>query len=202
VAGRRIGFVRAGDPRGPVVLVVGCIHGNETAGIAVAHALVHARSGADLWIVPDLNPDGVAAATRQNRRGVDLNANWSSQWRGGGQPWSDYFGGPRPFSEPETRIAHSLILRIRPRVTIWFHQHMNVVWAWGPSSAAGRLYARAAGMRFYHHPWLTGTAANWQNHHLPGASAMTVELPAGRLSPQQVHRHVRAVLTLAARAHT
>jgi hypothetical protein len=85
-------------------------------------------------------------------------------------------------------------------VTIWFHQHMDLVWAWGPSSAAGLRYARAVGMRFYHHHWLPGTASNWQNHHLPDAAAFTVELPAGRLSAAQVRRHVRAVLRLAAGA--
>jgi protein MpaA len=198
-AGRPIVAVRAGDPNAVRVLVVGCIHGNEDAGIAVARALERRHAGADLWIVADLNPDGHVGGTRQNGRGVDLNANWSSQWAGGGRRGDIYYPGPRPFSERETRIARALILRVRPQVTIWFHQHMDVVWAWGPSSAAGRIYARAAAMRFYHHPWLTGTAANWQNHHLPDAAAFTVELPAGRLSPQQVHRHVRAVLTLAAR---
>jgi protein MpaA len=198
-AGRRIVAVRAGDPHAVRVLVVGCIHGNEQAGIAVARALERRHAGADLWIVRDLNPDGQARGTRQNGRGVDLNANWSSQWAGGGRPWDVYYPGPRRFSERETRIARRLILRVRPQVTIWFHQHMNLVWAWGPSSAAGRLYARATGMRVYHHPWLPGTAANWQNHHLPDSPAITVELPAGRLSLQQVHRHVRAVLTLAAR---
>jgi hypothetical protein len=88
--------------------------------------------------------------------------------------------------------------RIRPRVTIWFHQHMNLVWAWGPSTQAGRIYARAAGMRFYHHHWLHGTAPNWQNHHLPATASFTVELPAGGLTPVQVSRQVHAVLSLAA----
>jgi protein MpaA len=197
--GRSIVAVHVGDPHAPRLLVVGCIHGSEAAGIAVARALEDAHARADLWIVPDLNPDGHARGTRQNGRGVDLNRNWSSQWHGGGRPWDVYYAGSRPFSERETRIARNLILRLRPRVTIWFHQHMDLVWAWGPSSAAGRLYARAAGMRFYHHHWLPGSAANWQNHHLPGSSAFTVELPAGTLSPQQVRRHVRAVLMLAAR---
>ena len=197
--GRPIEAIEVGNRSGTRVLVVGCIHGNETAGIAIADALERlSPRDLDLWIVPDLNPDGYAGGTRQNGRGVDLNANWSSQWHGGGGPWDVYYSGPRPFSERETRIARNLILRIRPRVTIWFHQHMNLVWAWGPSSSAGRVYARAAGMRFYHHHWLPGTATNWQNHHLPGSASFTVELPAGSLSPQQVRRQTRAVLTLAA----
>jgi protein MpaA len=190
--------VRCGDPHGTRVLVVGSIHGNEDAGIAVARALERRHAGADLWIVPDLNPDGRARRTRQNGRGVDLNRNWSSQWPGGGRPWDTYYPGARPFSEHETRIARNLILRVRPNVTIWFHQHMNLVWASGGSSVAGRIYARAARMRLYHHPSLPGTASNWQNDHLPDSSALTVELPAGKLSHQQVQRHVRAVLTLAA----
>jgi protein MpaA len=196
--GRPIVAIHAGDGRGPRVLVVGAIHGNELAGIAVARALERIRAGADLWVVPDLNPDGAARGTRQDGRGVDLNANWSSQWRGGGRPWDVYYPGPRPFSERETRIARDLILRVRPKVTIWFHQHMNVVWAWGPSTAAGRRYANAAGMRLYHHHWLPGTAANWQNHHLPGTAAFTVELPAGSLTRTQLRQQTRAVLALAA----
>ena len=167
--GRSISVVRIGDPSGPRVLVFGCIHGNETAGIAIARALEHVRTG----------------------------ANWSSEWRGGGQPWDPYYGGPRPFSERESRIARDLIERIHPRVTIWYHQHMDVVWAFGGSTAAGRTYARLTGMRLYHHHWLPGTSTNWQNHHLPGTAALTVELPAGSLSPSQVQRHVRAVLRLA-----
>ena len=199
--GRPIVALRVGDSQGIRVLVVGCIHGNEGAGIAVVRALERRRTRFDLWLVPNLNPDGFVRGTRQNGRGVDLNANWSSQWRGGGHPWDNYYPGPYPFSERETRIGRDLILRVRPRVTIWFHQHMNLVWAWGPSTAAGRIYARAAGMRFYHHHWLRGTATNWQNHHLPNSASFTVELPAGSLALQQVRRQVHAVLTLAAALH-
>lgn len=196
--GRPIVAFHTGDPTGLPVLVVGCIHGDESAGIAIARALLHVQTGLDLWILPNLNPDGTALGTRQDGRGVDLNRNWSSDWHGGGRPWDTYYAGPRPFSERETRIARRLILRIRPRVTIWYHQHMDLVWAWGQSSPAGRIYARAAGLRFYHHHNLDGTAPNWQNHHLPGTASFVVELPAGSLSPRQVRRHVHAVLTLGA----
>jgi murein peptide amidase A len=200
--GRPIDAIRVGDPKGTRVLVFGCIHGTECAGLAIAQALEHTRTKLklDLWIVPNLDPDGYARGSRQNGRGVDLNANWSSQWHGGGRPWDVYYPGLRPFSERETRIARNLILRMGPVVTIWYHQHMNVVWAWGQSSNAGRIYADAARMRLYHHHWLNGTATNWQNHHLPDSAAFTVELPAGSLTPRQVRRHVHAVLTVAAAA--
>ncbi len=197
--GRPIFVVRVGDPNGPRVLVFGCVHGNETAGIAVARALEHVKTSDDVWIVPDLNPDGVAAGTRQDARGVDLNANWSSQWERGGGPWDVYYGGSDPFSERETRLARDLIERIHPRVTIWYHQHMDVVWAYGPSTAAGRVYARASGMALYHHPWLPGSATNWQNHHLRGTAALTIELPAGNLTQAQIRRHVHAALITAQR---
>lgn len=196
--GRPIVAVRVGSPHGRRVLVVGCIHGNECAGIAIIDVLEHLHTRADLWLVPDLNPDGHAHGTRQNADGVDLNANWSSGWQGGGKPWDFYYAGPRPFSEPESRVARDLIERIHPGITIWFHQHMNLVWAWGPSTAAGRLYARVSGLRFYHHRWLPGTAANWQNHHYPRAASFTVELPPGTLTSSEIAKQVRAVLTLSA----
>jgi murein peptide amidase A len=197
--GRPIYVLRVGDPAGPRVLVFGCVHGNETAGIAVARALELAHSTDDVWIVPDLNPDGVAAGTRDDARGVDLNANWSSQWERGGRPGDVYYGGARPFSERETRLARHLIRRIHPRLTLWYHQHMNVVWAYGPSTPAGRIYARLSGMALYHQPWLHGTATNWQNHHMPGTAALTIELPPGSLSAAAVRRQVRAALLTAQR---
>ncbi len=57
--GRPIELARVAGP-GPPVLVVGCIHGNECAGVAVVAALrrVHARE--ELWLVPTMNPDGRA----------------------------------------------------------------------------------------------------------------------------------------------
>jgi murein peptide amidase A len=182
---------------GPRILVVGCIHGNEPAGIAIVRALERTHPKADLWLVPVLNPDGLAADTRQNAHGVDLNRNFPSLWQHFGHPDSTYYSGPKPFSEPETRAARDLIRRIKPRYTIWYHQHMDIVWAYGRSTAAGRRYAQLAGMRLLHRSWLAGSATNWQNHLPDGGASITVELPAGSLDRNGLRRQVSAVLGLA-----
>lgn len=119
---RPIRAFELGDPSAPVtVLVVGCIHGNECAGVAIAKQLIAYRPAryVDLWVVPDLNPDGRAAHTRGNTRGVDLNRNFPYRWEA--LPRGPYYSGRRPLSEPESRIATRLVKRITPDITIWFH---------------------------------------------------------------------------------
>src|SRR5690348_8071446 len=76
VRGRPITARVLGSAQAPErVVVFGCVHGNETAGIRVARRLLAAGAPRDarLWVVPSLNPDGVAAGTRGNAHGVDLN---------------------------------------------------------------------------------------------------------------------------------
>jgi hypothetical protein len=198
--GRAVRAFRIGNPKGrPRVLVVGCIHGTECAGTAVTVRLISlARPiAADLWVVQNVNPDGLALGVRQNARGVDLNRNFASEWRPIGRRWDPQYSGPRPFSELETRIARDLILRIRPQVTIWFHQPQALVRAWGRSIPAARRYARLARMPFRAIRWPAGTGPNWQNHRFPGTSSFVVELPAGRMTPAAADRHARAILALA-----
>jgi protein MpaA len=195
--GRPIRAWRIGNPGSPrKLLVVGCIHGNECAGTAVTQRLVDLVRpiAADLWVIQNLNPDGLARGTRQNARGVDLNRNFPSQWRAA--PRGPEYPGPRPASERETRIAMRLIERVRPDVTLWFHQPQDVVRAWGPSRAAARRYARLAGARYASLRWPPGTAANWQNRRFHDAASFVVELAPGALSAAAADRHARAILAL------
>src|SRR6266581_2033863 len=193
--GRPIRAVEVGNPAGTRVLIVGCIHGNETAGIAIARALERlSPSDLDLWIVPDLNPDGVAADTRQNAHGVDLNRNFPWRWRPLG---GVYESGPRPLSEREARIAHTLILRLHPHLTVWFHQHLDMVWASGGNRRIEKVFARVSGLPYHPMPQLAGSAISWQNNTLPGTTAFAAELPAGQPSAAQISRYVRAVLAAA-----
>jgi murein endopeptidase len=194
--GRPIRAVRTGDASSDRrVLVVGTIHGNERAGMAVTQRLSRARSAFDLWVVHSLNPDGLARGSRQNGRGVDLNRNFASEWRPRGRRWDPEYPGPRPFSEPESRIARRLVLALKPEVTIWFHQPQAIVRAWGPSIPIARRYARFAREPFRALRWPAGTAPNWQNRRLRQKS-FVVELPRGPLSPAAAARHAAAILAL------
>jgi murein peptide amidase A len=199
VQGRPIRLLERGNPESPrVVLVVGCIHGNECAGLAVTRRLARAAPPRrfQLWILPRLNPDGYAARTRQNARGVDLNRNFPARWRAGGRPWDPEYPGPRPLSEPETRIARRVVLRLRPDVTIWYHQPQRVVRAWGRSRPVARRYARLAHAPYRSIRWPNGTAPRWQNRRL-GQASFVVELRPGRLPAAAAARHARAVRALA-----
>jgi murein peptide amidase A len=180
------------------ILVVGCIHGTECAGMRITRRLVRrgAVSGADLWIVHNINPDGFRLGVRQNGRGVDLNRNFPSEWRPLGTRWDPQYSGPRPLSEPETRIARRLVFRIRPDVTIWFHQPQALVRAWGQSIQTARRYARLARVPYRSIRWPRGTAPNWQNHRFPGVASFVVELPSGPLSRRAAARYAAAIRAL------
>jgi protein MpaA len=179
------------------VLVFGAIHGNETAGMPIARRLVQggARSGVALWVVPTLNPDGVAADTRGNAHGVDLNRNFPYDWRplGGGE-----YSGTGPLSEPESRSALRLIRRIQPDVTIWFHQPFGIVDRPPGNPFVARRYSQLTGLPLVTLPGrYPGSASRWQNHTFPASTAFVVELPSvvsGALS----RRATAAVRSLAA----
>jgi murein peptide amidase A len=205
VDGRAVRAVQIGDASSDhTVLVFGAIHGNETAGLAIINALRRMRPipPADVWIVRDLNPDGRAAGTRQNGRGVDLNRNFGFKWRPIGERWDTYHSGPRRFSEPESRMAKRFILELRPDITIWYHQAMELVDESGGNERIPKRYARLVGLPFVHLKRLPGTATRWQNHTLRKSTAFVVELPAGPLGKRSAKRHARAVVKIARMANS
>jgi hypothetical protein len=201
--GRPITAVRLGDPDSPrKAIVVGAIHGDERGGLAVTRALrkrwARRLHGVDLWVVDTFNPDGLRQGRRQNARGVDLNRNFPYRWRRNGRRGSRYWGGPRPLSEPESRAVLGLVLRLRPAVTIWYHQPWNVVLACGTDVATQRRYARLAGMRAAcRGAELTGTATSWQNNVVGGGTAFVVELAGGGVGDATARRHARAAALVA-----
>ena len=201
VRGRPITLIERGDRDSPVKeLVIGCIHGNEPAGIAIAERLesLPLAGEAELLLVEDANPDGVASGTRTNGNGVDLNRNFPWHWRRSGVQGDPHYSGPRPFSEPESRALARLIREERPTVTIWFHQPWATVDESGGNVSVERRYAQLVGLPLRRLPRVAGGATDWQNTRFPATTSFVVELPAGSLSRLSAVRYARAALRLVA----
>jgi len=115
----------------------------------------------------------------------------------GGRWVGVYDSGPRSASEPETRALRRLILRERPQVSVWFHQHLNFV-----DLQAGGDEALMRGLRpdgpHARRPLPRRCPAAWRAGRTtcsPDASAFrSSSSPAGALPARRVRAHVRAVL--------
>lgn len=161
----------------------------------VAQRLIAAAPlrNAAIWVVPSLNPDGVAAGTRGNAHRVDLNRNFPFNWRPlGGLEYS----GAHALSEPESRAARRLILRVKPDITIWFHQPFDLVDRSGGNPLVERRFSQLVGLPLVRLRRYPGSASSWQNHALPRSTAFVAELPLVA-SNDLVARATRAVRTLA-----
>ncbi|MEU8822497.1 M14 family metallopeptidase [Streptomyces sp. NPDC048636] len=162
----------ATDEDEPEVLFTAHQHAREHLTVEMALYLVHelttgyggdsritkAVDGREIWIVPDLNPDGgeydIATGRyrswRKNRQpnsgsssvGTDLNRNWDFKWGccGGssGSPGSETYRGPRAASAPEVKVvadfAHSRIVNGKQQLkaAIDFHTYSELVlWPFG-----------------------------------------------------------------------
>ncbi len=173
-SGRRIMAYRAGEPGKPVVMVAATMHGEEDFGQYAARGLLEGRPirGVDLWVLPVLNPDGLAQDRRWVNGGVDLNRNFPYSWVKRAN------SGPRPVSERETAVIMAFLGRIKPRFIVSWHQPLLGVdidkvkdMALSRRLAAGlRMPLRRLNCNGVCH----GTMTAWYNHTYAGA-AVTVE---------------------------
>ena len=198
VEGRPITAWRLGSPRSKKkVLLLAAMHGNEKAAVKTLRGLRDGRpiTGADIWVVPVVNPDGYARNTRQNARKVDLNRNFSTKWkRAGGATGS----GRRAFSEPEARAIRDFADEIDPMYTISFHQPLDGIdirdtgnRAWARRLAARIQLPRKA---FDCFSSCHGTYSMWfRANHRRGA-VITVELERRPSSRYLTGTVARAVL--------
>jgi len=203
VDGRPIVAERSGTVGGRRVLVIGVIHGNEDAGVAIVDELRSepVPEGVELWIVESMNPDGQAAQVRGNANGVDLNRNFPYGWGTIGGPGDPQYAGPAPASEPETQAMVNFMTQLRPDITIWYHQDLFVV---NPSQGReGRVrerYAQLTGLPMGQITGgtYTGIAATWARNEFRPADGVAFIVELGpTLSPIEAITHADAVRTIA-----
>jgi len=107
------------------------------------------------------------------------------------------YSGPKPLSEPESQAAVHLILRVRPQITIWFHQPQRLVDLSGGDPRVERRFAQLVRLPVRELTRYPGSAASWSNTRVPGSTAFVVELPPDTLQPTAVTRYADAVLAIA-----
>ncbi|MCO4771147.1 MAG: hypothetical protein KDA24_14020 [Deltaproteobacteria bacterium] len=123
----------------PALRILGTHHGDEWSSMEVAWstawalaegygsdpAITELIDGAEVWIVPVVNPDGVEAFTRRNSRGVDLNRNYGFEWI------SQSSAGSAPFSEVETEAVRLLSWQRSFGHSLTMHSGaINLGWVW------------------------------------------------------------------------
>ncbi|MHC4924600.1 MAG: DUF2817 domain-containing protein [Planctomycetota bacterium] len=146
-----------------VVLLLASIHGEEPAGTALLqrlerHLLEHSDllDGRTVLLLPEANPDGLAAGRRFNARGVDLNRNFPAANRRERRR-----SGPEPLSEPESRVLARLIEDRKPVRVLSIHQPLRCVDWDGPSKDLARAVAEAAGLPARKIGAMPGSLGSW-----------------------------------------
>ena len=153
-------------PARPCRLLVAGLHGEEPETVQLARAIIDRVDGADATcaVVLCANPDGIAEATRQNARGVDLNRNFpAATWRSGTTPsypagidpaervpanrTNVSSTGAAPLSEPESAALAALIERLAPALVLDLHAPLELVLTTPlVPEAVARALADAAGL--------------------------------------------------------
>jgi murein peptide amidase A len=172
---------------GSALLVFGGIHGDEPASVAslielAARLDAEPRRPIPVWLLPAVNPDGLARGIKNSARDVDLNRNFPAR-SFVPQHAPGYFPGPAPLSEPETRVIADLVARAPIAAVVAMHAPFACVNHDGPAAAWAEAVAAACGWPAradigYPTP---GSLGSWLGTDR-GLPVLTLELPPGPLS--------------------
>lgn len=181
------------------VLFIGGIHGDETEGVVTTAELPIAfqeaglSNSVTLTIIEDVNPDGRAAGTRENARGVDVNRNFPAS----NFQRSDPSNGGEPLSEPEARVVTEMVNVIGPDLVIVAHswtgrQFINFD---GPAREIADRFSAASGMPVEESGSFAPTPGSLGSHfgRDRGIPVLTMEVLKGS-DPVSVWGQVRAGL--------
>ena len=174
------------------VVVMCGVHGDEraTADLADGFGRINRPDDLHLTIVPQVNPDGWEAGTRNNARDVDLNRNFPWGWPR--RPNS----GSGPASEPETRAAVALLETTRPDLVVWVHQPLNYVAALrGCPEWYADIWSDVADVPVRKNLAQIGGGESWASRRL-GIPSMLIEVGGTRTEPIGANGHIAALEAL------
>ena len=170
------------------ILVFSMVHGDEyPAGFLALfwmNRLAEMSNGRNTWrIVPLLNPDGLAAKTRNNARGVDLNRNFPTKnweveakerWKIVEKENPRRFPGEKANSESETQCMLNHLEEFQPDFIISLHTPYGVLDFDGPEKInfALKSFKELPWKRLGHYPGSLGRYM-WAERNVP---VLTVEL--------------------------
>jgi protein MpaA len=180
------------------IMFTGGMHGSEPSGYTTMQAWVTYlmsngyKIPADkrVVIVPNTNPDGIAAGSRNSATNVNIDRNFpTANWKANIETASGVLvngGGVSGGSEPETKALMALTRQLRPRLEVSFHSQGRLVGAnkFGDSVSIGGIYSSLTGYKtmFYDaeavmgYP-MTGEYEDWMGEAL-GTPAILIELPS------------------------
>ncbi len=186
--------------RGPEILIVGGVHGDEIEGIIAANGLLQAFSQSfpfklNLTLVPIFNLDGALRSSRRNARGVDLNRNLPTQ------DWSPvvsqekYNPGPKANSEPENQALVQFLKTQNPEFIISLHSWKPMLNINGDCEAVAKVISSHTGYIItddigYPTPGSLGTYCGLERQ-IP---TITYEIERGLLAPPILKRHIPAII--------
>lgn len=196
------------------ILFTGGMHGSEPSGTSTMMGWVYYLQSnghkipADkkIVIVPNTNPDAIAAGSRNNVNNVNIDRNFpSANWRPDIDTASGILptgGGTSAGSEPETQALIALTRQLRPILEVSFHAQGRLVGAnqYGNSVSIGTTYANMVGygtmignaeeVMGYS---ITGEYEDWMGEEL-GIAAILIELPTH--SGNYINSQLNALLKL------
>ena len=207
------------------VVLVGDIHGqfeentHQLAEALAAHFKAHPEevpAGVSLWIIPTMNPDGLATGHRWNARDVDLNRNADTDLDGcAGNDWSrdtvghegEHLGagGPFPFSEPETRVVRDFLHDAW--IAVFYHSAAEAIYAdtcrrHAPSAKLAEVLSQATGYEVPEEGWAGYPVTGDMGDYLAGEGVAAVAVELADHADPEFERNlqgVRALLQSAAR---
>ncbi len=190
------------ENKGPEILVIGGVHGDEPEGVTAAWGLLHELMRKfdyklNLTLVPEFNLDGIIDKTRMNANQVDLNRNlptkdWSPEAR-----TPRYNPGPKPLSEVENQGLVKFLKDYKVKFITSLHSWEPMININGDCEAEAQVLAAATGYKVekdigYPTPGSLGTYAGLEQN-IP---TITYEIQRDMNLGDVVKVHVPALLKM------